>query len=130
MLHGRGAFVIMDRHTKPDGDPTQGKPHIVGSGNSTASENVNIGDSGERTQDANRFAAVNSAQPEGGTEHMPSAKEITRAVFSSWVERRLRILKEWREQSQNTADDRETSPATPLTSKERHQERRINRRER
>ena len=99
----------------------RGAEDVVALDYSTTRENVDTGDSGETTQDANRFADVGSAQPPGETAVMPTAKEITRAVFSSWVERRLQILKEWREQSQNTVDDRETSPATPLTSKERRQ---------
>ena len=63
----RERVVIMHRQTqrltypRNSGNSWREAVAVVASDNSTTGENVDIGDSGERTQDANRFAAVGSA---------------------------------------------------------------------
>ena len=126
-LQETGAVVMMkqqaERRTYPHNSPNskRGAANVVAPDNSATSESMNIGDSAETTQDANRFSEVRSGTPEVEAVAMPNAKDITRSVFSSWVERRLQILKEWRVQSQNTDGAQGTSPAIPPTSTEHRQ---------
>ena len=108
-----------ERRTYPrySRNPRRRAKNVVASDYSATSESVDTGDSGETTQDANRSDGIGSPELEGGAEQMASAKEITRAVFSSWLEWRQQALKESRVRCQNKSDPLETSPATPLISK-------------
>src|SRR5712691_6947847 len=114
MLHGIGMVVIMDqqreRHTYPHNsrNPKRRAKGVVASDCSATSESKDHGDSGDKTQGANRFAAVGSPEPEGGAEQMASFKEITRTVFSSWTERRQQVMKESRERSQSKVEPQDT----------------------
>lgn len=123
-----GAAVTMDqqneRQTYPHDsrNPRQEAENVVASDCSATSENMNHGDDsggGETTQGANRFAPVGSSEPKGGAKQVTSFKEITQAVFSSWIGRRQQVMKESRGHSQKQDEShRDNSPATPLVSKE------------